>query len=104
MPRCSAWGICGDYLELKWEGQRIVLCHYALRNWHHNHKGSWMLCGHSHGNDPDTHPQTGKGRILDVGIDSVGVPISLPEIAALLKDRPILAPDTHRTGGDPGAE
>ena len=87
---------CGDNLDLRWGNRKIVLCHYAFRNWHHNNRGSWMLCGHSHGNDPGTHPATGIGRILDVGIDSVGEPLSLAEIAEILDTRPIVAPDVHR--------
>ncbi len=45
--------------------QMIVMCHFALESWHRNHKGSWMLHGHSHGtlNSPDTMLR------LDVGVD-----------------------------------
>jgi len=50
-------------LEVKDEGQRIVLCHYALRTWAASHHGSWHFCGHSHGKLPPM------GRSRDVGVD-----------------------------------
>jgi calcineurin-like phosphoesterase family protein len=33
--------------------QRIVLCHYAMRVWHHCGRGAWQLYGHSHGRLPE---------------------------------------------------
>lgn len=52
------------YKEIKVEGQRITLCHYALRHWNQMHYGAWNLHGHSHGSLPPI------GKQLDVGIDS----------------------------------
>lgn len=91
----------GHYLELRWDSQLIVLCHFAMRNWLQAHHGAWMLCGHSHGNDPNTRPDSAQGRILDVGFDSVGGPLSLSEVHSLLSDRPIVAPDVHRPVQEP---
>lgn len=34
--------------ELKVHDQLIVLCHYAMRVWHHSFRGAWHLYGHSH--------------------------------------------------------
>lgn len=45
--------------------KQIVMCHYPLAVWQNNHRGSWCLHGHSHGNYT---PEFGK--ILDVGLDS----------------------------------
>ena len=45
------------------EGERVVLCHYALRVWPGSHKGAWHFYGHSHGDLP------GVGRSRDVGVD-----------------------------------
>ncbi len=50
-------------LETSDEGQRVVLCHYALRTWPGQHKGSYHFYGHSHGDLP------GVGRSRDVGVD-----------------------------------
>jgi len=35
--------------KIRVDGQGIVLCHYAMRVWHHSSRGSWHLYGHSHG-------------------------------------------------------
>lgn len=53
-----------DYDEVTVEGQRIVLCHYGLRTWHHDLKGVWHLYGHSHGGLPPY------GKSFDIGVDS----------------------------------
>jgi calcineurin-like phosphoesterase family protein len=52
--------------EVKIDGQLIVLCHYAMRVWHHSFRGSWHLYGHSHGRLPDD-PAT---LSMDVGVDT----------------------------------
>ena len=39
--------------EISISGQRIVLCHYAMRVWNHSSHGAWHLYGHSHGRLPD---------------------------------------------------
>lgn len=51
-------------LEVKDEGQRVVLCHYALLAWNAKHHGAWHFYGHSHGKLP--HPDQ---RARDVGVD-----------------------------------
>jgi calcineurin-like phosphoesterase family protein len=45
------------------EGERLVLCHYALRTWPGVRKGAWHFYGHNHGQMP------GIGRSRDVGVD-----------------------------------
>ena len=52
--------------ELKVNGQVIVLCHYAMRVWHHSFRGSWHLYGHSHGRLPDDPAALS----MDVGVDT----------------------------------
>lgn len=70
--------------EIEIEGQRIVLCHYALRTWHHEAKGVWHLYGHSHGQLP------GYGKSLDVGVDCWNFrPLSFEELKALMEVREI---------------
>lgn len=44
-------------------GRKLVLCHYALREWQGFHKGAIHFYGHSHGNLP------AQGRSRDVGCD-----------------------------------
>lgn len=50
-------------LETSDEGQRVVLCHYAMRTWPGQHRGAWHFYGHSHAALPDY------GRSRDVGVD-----------------------------------
>jgi calcineurin-like phosphoesterase family protein len=52
--------------EVKVEDQLIVLCHYAMRVWHHSFRGSWQLYGHSHGRLPEDP----MALSMDVGVDT----------------------------------
>lgn len=45
------------------DGHRIILCHYALRSWPGQVKGSYHFYGHDHGELPEF------GRSRDVGVD-----------------------------------
>ena len=49
--------------------QRIVMQHYAPLIWDKSHRGSWALCGHSHGSCKEILPQATHGKRLDVGVD-----------------------------------
>jgi calcineurin-like phosphoesterase family protein len=65
------------YREIEVEGKIIVLCHYAMREWHHALQGTWHLFGH-------THAGLGPyGKSVDVGVDNafaiLGVPQFTPE-------------------------
>jgi calcineurin-like phosphoesterase family protein len=79
------------YKEIAVEGQTIVLCHYAMREWHHALRGVWHLFGHTHALlEPF-------GKSVDVGVDNCGAvapgaffrPLSFDEIAAYMAKRPI---------------
>lgn len=68
---------------------RIVLCHYAMRVWHHSHHGAGMLYGHSHG----SLPSVPGAASFDVGVDCQGYyPISLIEVKQEMKRLCSLAP------------
>ena len=63
-----------DYFELKVKDDdvkdgkcKIVLFHYAIREWNAMHYGSWHLHGHSHG----SLPVVSDFPCLDVGVDAV---------------------------------
>ncbi len=71
-------------LEIKLEGQHIVLCHYPMREWHQAWRASWHLFGHVHGR-LDHEP---RGYSLDVGVDSHNFcPVSFEEIGVLMDRR-----------------
>lgn len=53
------------FKKIEVEGQKIVLCHYALREWHHALRGVWHLFGHTHGS------LRSFGKSVDVGVDNL---------------------------------
>ena len=55
-----------DLAEIDDQGQRITLCHYAMRVWNKSHYGAWHLYGHSHGSLPDDP----NSLSMDVGVDT----------------------------------
>ena len=92
------WKSVHDLVELDVAGQRIVLCHYAMRTWPGaGPRGKAIhLHGHSHGSMP------GSRHSLDVGVDSVGfTPLRLGNILNEMAD----LPDVHwHDGHAPSAE
>ena len=86
-----------DLKEINHEGQKIVMCHYALLTWHGSSRGAWMLHGHSHGSlKTDT-----KSRRLDVGVDCFGfTPVSFDEVAAIMAKRSFKPLDHHGREAD----
>lgn len=80
------------YKELRIEGQKLVLLHYAMLTWNEAHYGSWHLHGHSHG----TLRSQGFTRRADVGVDCWNyAPVSFEEIAAQMATRQYVAEDHH---------
>lgn len=90
----SAWY---DYKEIKITHHDVVLFHFPIASWHKQSHGSWHLHGHCHGNFKES-----KGKMLDVGIDSVynmhGKHKFLDEheISTYLEKVPIYLADQHR--------
>jgi calcineurin-like phosphoesterase family protein len=82
------------------QGFKMVLCHYAMRVWHHSNHGCGMLYGHSH----DALPLLPGVPTFDVGIDAVAHhfephtyrPLSLIEIKEEMKRLCALAPPTEK--------
>ena len=54
-----------QYEEIKIGENPVCLFHFPIASWYKVGYGAWHLHGHSHGSYT-----TGKGKILDVGIDS----------------------------------
>jgi calcineurin-like phosphoesterase family protein len=79
------------YLETEVEGQTIIMCHYAMREWHHALRGTWHIFGHTHGTLPPF------GKSVDVGVDNVHAivpgasyrPISFAELKVFMDKQPI---------------
>ncbi len=74
------------------DGQRIVLCHYAMRTWQFQSKGAWQLYGHSHGNLDDDITLNS----VDVGVDVWGMaPVSMAQLRAVMKHKKPKPVDHH---------
>lgn len=81
-----------DLLEIKHDGQHIVLCHYAMRVWNKSHRGAWQLYGHSHGSlkdDPNS-------LSIDVGVDCHNyTPISFSDVKRIMAKKNYQPIDHH---------
>lgn len=65
-------------------GQRITLCHYAMRAWDKSHHGAWQLYGHTHGQLPEL-PEVWS---FDVGVDCWNYyPISLEQVEVVMEHK-----------------
>jgi calcineurin-like phosphoesterase family protein len=75
------------YGEIKHDGHRIVLSHYAALTWNGSHHGSFMAFGHSHATLPSLPGS------IDVGVDAQNFyPISVEEFVKQAKQSIIEAP------------
>lgn len=84
-----------EYFEIRVGQQKIVLCHFPIVSHHKNGHGSWMVCGHSHGSCEFSQKNANKGKILDVGIESFGRPISFFELKTIMDKKDIVSYDHH---------
>ena len=81
-----------SYHETTINGQRITMCHYAMKVWNKSHYGSWHLYGHSHGTLPDDPTS----RSFDVGVDCHNYfPLSFEEVEAIMNKKTFKALDHH---------
>lgn len=85
---------CGDMKEIRVNGQKIVLNHYAMKVWNRSHHGAWHLYGHSHGSlADDPHSLS-----FDVGVDCHNYrPISFDEVKDIMSKK-FFKPIDHHTG------
>lgn len=69
-----------DRRIVKQPGRKFILSHFAPLSWDYMYSGSFLLYGHTHGKLP------GRGRSIDVGVDSWGYqPITPDEAIAAMK-------------------
>ena len=72
-----------DLLEIKYNHQRLILCHYNMRTWNASHFNSYQLHGHSHGTLAPT------GKQLDVGVDVNNFsPVHIDQIMKIMLMKP----------------
>ncbi len=85
-----------NYYEIYVNGKPIVLSHYPLRSWNGHAQGSWACVGHVHGSLKDIRVDIlDKGKILDVGVESVSEPISFDELKVIMDKKSILNESHH---------
>lgn len=88
---CQQWVWNRDLTQVEVAGQKITLCHYAMRTWASAHHGAWQLYGHSHGSLKDIG-----GRTLDVGVDCWGfTPVSFETLRQRMREREFATQDHH---------
>lgn len=78
--------------EISVNGQRITLCHYAMRTWNKQGKKAWSLYGHSHSNLPDDP----NALSIDVGVDCHNYfPISFEQVQRIMNKKTFKPVDHH---------
>ena len=85
----------GYYKELIVNGHMIVIHHYPHQIWNQMQKGAWQLSGHSHYSNPTTQLDHPDNKILDVGWDGHGKPLSFPEIQKIMMNKNHIKQDKH---------
>jgi calcineurin-like phosphoesterase family protein len=74
------------YLDINYDGHKIVMFHYPISEWDQMHKGALHFHGHLHGGKSGLE----KYRALDVGMDSTGeIVISMDRAIRLVKDNEV---------------
>lgn len=101
MESSKHWAWVKDLAEIRMGSDWIVMCHFPLLSWHRQHKGSFMLHGHCHGNMK--YPwRMRRARILDVGVDATVKwlghygPVEWDEIREHMASRGIVSLDHHQ--------
>lgn len=70
--------------DVKYDGQKITLCHYPMVSWNASHYDSWLLYGHVHGK---TLPMVGKMFDVCPKADHLA-PYSLDEVKEIMSTLP----------------
>jgi calcineurin-like phosphoesterase family protein len=86
------WVWTKDLAQIEIDGQKIILCHYAMITWNQSHRGSFQLHGHSHGSLPeDKHALR-----VDVGVDCWNYePVSFEQVKAKMATKDYQPIDHH---------
>jgi len=85
-----------NYYEVFVNNRPFVLCHYPVKVHNGYAQGSMMLFGHCHGSFIDGLPTTlDRGKMLDVGPESVKEPLSFSEIMEIMDKKQIIHESHH---------
>jgi calcineurin-like phosphoesterase family protein len=82
----KVFGSMHEYLEVKADKQKFILCHYPMLSWNGSGRGNIMLHGHCHGTANYGHIKDMK--ILDVGVDCHNYfPVSQDDVLRTMNKR-----------------
>lgn len=87
----------GNHQEIQIGKKQIVLNHFPLRIWHNDARTSWMLSGHSHGQDAGRRPEAENQKAMDVGWDIKNDVWSFSEIEDVMSTKTVQILDHNRT-------
>lgn len=85
----------GYFKEIIVNGQLIVLHHYPHQIWNQMQKGAWQLSGHSHYTNPTTQVDSVQNKILDLGWDGHGKPLSFSDVQSIMSKKTHVKQDRH---------
>jgi calcineurin-like phosphoesterase family protein len=78
-----------DLYKVKWNGEKIILCHYPMLRWDCGHYGAWHLYGHCHGGLApflSDHDLDTKLLSMDVGVDCNNyAPVSFETVKKIME-------------------
>jgi calcineurin-like phosphoesterase family protein len=82
----SAFKEVHKYLDINYDGHKIVMFHYPIAEWDQMHRGALHFYGHLHGGVSGLE----KYRAFDVGMDSTGeICVSMEYVINRIKDNEI---------------
>lgn len=67
---CNEFVSVEDYLDVTYNGTKIVMFHYPIFEWDQAHRGAVHFYGHKHGG---ACPEVTQFRARDMGMDATGV-------------------------------
>ena len=86
---------CGNYAEITVDGKYFILSHYPIHVFNYMKDGASHLCGHSHYNLPLSQADNLNSKILDVGIDGFGKPLSVDEVMTIMNKKQVFQSGDH---------
>lgn len=87
----------GNYVELTVDGKLFVVSHYPIHVFNYMKDGARMICGHSHYGLPFSQATNLDNKILDIGWDGFGRPLTTEEILRIMDTKKVFQSGDHHT-------
>jgi calcineurin-like phosphoesterase family protein len=88
----------GNYVEFVIDGKYFIGSHYPMYVFNYMKDNASHLCGHSHYNLELSQADNESSKILDVGWDGWGKPLTLEEVMTVMNKKKALVVDHHAKG------